>query len=51
MFGDISYKDENGEKLPVYLTGYVDPKFRHVAVEYEDGPSGSPVIIRTNYSV
>jgi hypothetical protein len=51
MFGDITYKDEYGEKLPVYLTGYVDPKFRRVAVEYEDGPSGSPVIIRTNYSV
>jgi hypothetical protein len=50
MFGDITYKDENGENLPVYLTGYVDPKFRHVAVEHEDGPSGSPVIIRTNYT-
>ncbi|HEY3273011.1 MAG TPA: hypothetical protein VGJ92_04570, partial [Methanocella sp.] len=51
MFGDITYKDEYGGNLPIYLTGYVDPKFRRVAVEYEDGPSGSPVIIRTNYDV
>jgi len=50
MFGDITYKDEYGQNLSIYLTGYVDPKFRHVAVEYEDGPAGSPVIIRTNYS-
>jgi hypothetical protein len=51
MFRDIVYKDENGKDLPVYLTGYVNPMFGHVAVEYEDGQTGSPVIIRTNYSI
>ena len=50
MFDNITYKDEYGNDMPIYLTGYVDPAFRRVAVEYEDGPAGSPVIIRTNYS-
>jgi hypothetical protein len=48
-FGNVTYLDENGTHMPVYLTGYVNPEFPQVAVEYEDGPSGSPVIIHTNY--
>lgn len=49
-FENIVYKDENGNVLPIYLTGCVDPRFGHVAVEYNDGPAGSPIIIHTNYS-
>jgi hypothetical protein len=49
-FEDMTYKDENGQALPVYLSGNVDPKFGHVAVEYDDSPTGSQVIIHTNYS-
>jgi hypothetical protein len=49
-FENIVYKDENGNVLPIYLTGCVDPRFGHVAVEYNDGPAGSPITIYTNYS-
>jgi hypothetical protein len=48
-FGNVTYLDENGTKMPTYLTGYVNPEFPQVAVEYEDGPSGTPVTIHTNY--
>lgn len=51
MFRDIMYKDEQGNDMPIYLIGSVNDRFGRVAVEYEDGPAGSPVIIRTNYSV
>jgi hypothetical protein len=48
-FGNVTYLDENGTNMPVHLTGYVNPEFPQVAVEYEDGSSGTPVIIHTNY--
>lgn len=48
-FYDMAYTDEDGKSMPIYLTGYVDPGFPEVAVEYEDGPDGSPVIIHTKY--
>ncbi len=49
-FENIVYKDQDGKVLPIYLTGSVDPRFGHVAVEYNDGPAGSPITIYTNYS-
>jgi hypothetical protein len=48
MFRDMTYKDEAGNDIPVYLSAIVDDRFGHVAVEYSSG--GSPVIIRTNYT-
>ena len=48
-FGNITYQGENRTNMPMHLTGYVIPEFPQVAVEYEDGPSGTPVIIHTNY--
>jgi hypothetical protein len=49
-FENIVYKDESGKVIPVYLTGMVDKRFGHVAVEYNDGPGGSHITIHTNYS-
>ncbi len=48
-FDDISYRDENGAELPIYLAAYADPAFPSVAVEYEDREWGKPVIIHTDY--
>ena len=48
-FDDITYRDQNGAEIPVYLTGYVDPSFPQVAVEYEDREWGTPVTIYTHY--
>jgi hypothetical protein len=48
-FDDITYRDENGADIPVYLTGYVDHAFPYVAVEYEDREWGTPVTIYTHY--
>jgi hypothetical protein len=47
-FENVTYLDKNSTNMPMHLTGYVIPEFPQVAVEYEDGPSGTPVIIRTN---
>jgi hypothetical protein len=48
-FDDIIYKAEGGVDVPLNLTGYVHPDMGQVAIEYEDGLSGSPVIIHTHY--
>lgn len=48
-FDDITYRDENGKDIPVYLAGYADPAFPAVAVEYEDREWGTPVTIHTDY--
>jgi hypothetical protein len=48
-FSNVTYLDENGTIMPMHLTGYVIPEFPQVAVEYEDGPSGTPVVIHTKY--
>lgn len=47
-FGNVTYLDENGMSIPMHLTGFVIPEFPYVAVEYEEGTSGTPIIIRKN---
>jgi hypothetical protein len=47
-FTNVTYMDETGRKIPMHLTGYVDPKFPDVAVAYEYGEAGSPITIHTH---
>lgn len=49
-FGDVICKAEGGVDVPLNLTGFVHPDMGQVAIEYEDGPSVSPVIIHTHYN-
>ncbi|OPY28064.1 MAG: hypothetical protein A4E28_01703 [Methanocella sp. PtaU1.Bin125] len=49
-FFNMTYWDEAGRSMPVYLAGYVDPAFPGVAVEYEDREWGTPVTIYTDYT-
>lgn len=49
-FSNMTYWDESGNSMPVYLAGYVDPAFPGVAVEYEDREQGTPVTIYTDYN-
>ncbi|OPY28066.1 MAG: hypothetical protein A4E28_01705 [Methanocella sp. PtaU1.Bin125] len=46
-FEDVICKAEGGVDVPLSLTGYVHPDMGQVAIEFEDGPTGTSVIINT----
>lgn len=48
-FHDIICRAEGNIDVPLSLAGYVHPDMGQVAIEYEDGPSGTPIIIHTHY--